>query len=231
MKLTSEVEDQLIDQLMGYVTPRRRQLFEEIIQNRTRHITIVLENIFQPHNASAVLRSCDLTGVQDVHIIENSNTYTVNPEVAMGASKWLTLHHYNQTDNNTPEVYTHLRSQGYKIVATTPHIKSVGPEELDLSGKVALVFGTELTGLTPFAIEAADEYLQIPMMGFTESYNISVSAALTLYTLTQRLHKMDISWTLTHDDKRHVLLQWLRNTINKSELIEKELLNKIISSI
>lgn len=229
MDLTNPIKRQLIAQMMEYITPRRQMLFDEIIQNRTRHITIVLENIFQPHNASAVLRSCDLTGVQDVHIIENSNTYTVNPDVAMGASKWLTLNKYNESEDNTPAAYAKLRAEGYKIVATTPHRKSVGPEDLDLSGKVALVFGTELTGLTPYAIDYADEYLQIPMMGFTESYNISVSAALTLYTLSQRLHKSDIDWKLTEDQQLEVLLQWLRNSINRSELIEKELLNKIIS--
>ncbi len=229
MEYSFELKKQLVAQMMQYVTERRSQLFEEIVQNRTRHLTIVLENIYQPHNASAVLRSCDLTGVQDVHIIENSNTYTVNPEVAMGASKWLTLKHYNESDNNTPEAYAQLREQGYKIVATTPNLKSVDPDELDLSGKVAMIFGTELTGLSPYAIENADEYLQIPMMGFTESYNISVSAALSLYTLTRRLHKSEINWKLTDEEMTDIKLQWLRNSINRSEVIEKELLQKIIS--
>jgi len=229
MEYSFELKTQLMTQMMEYVTERRRQLFEEIVQNRTRHLTIVLENIYQPHNASAVLRSCDLTGVQDVHIIENSNTYTVNPEVAMGASKWLTLKHYNASDNNTPDAYAHLREQGYKIVATTPNLKSVDPDELDLSEKVALIFGTELTGLSPYAIENADEYLQIPMMGFTESYNISVSAALSLYTLTRRLHKSEINWKLTDEEMTDIKLQWLRNSIKRSEVIEKELLQKIIS--
>lgn len=213
--------------MMEHITPRRQQLFEQVIKYRTRHLTIVLENIFQPHNASAVLRSCDLTGVQDVHIIENSNTYTVNKEVAMGASKWLTLKSYNATEDNTPIAYKALREQGYKIVATTPHRQSTSLDEFPVDEKIALVFGTELTGLTPYAIDNADEYMQIPMVGFTESYNISVSAALSLYTLTRRLHRSEVNWRLSDDEYLDIKLQWLRNTINRSEILEKELLKKI----
>ncbi|PIQ33098.1 MAG: rRNA methyltransferase [Bacteroidetes bacterium CG18_big_fil_WC_8_21_14_2_50_41_14] len=216
MELSYNEKIRLIEKMTEYVTPHRKQLFEQVIEFRTRHVTIVLENIFQPHNASAVLRSCDLTGIQDVHVIENYNTYTVNQDVALGASKWLSIMKYNTTDDNTPDTYASLRKRGYKIVATTPHLKSVSPDEIALEEKIALVFGTELTGLTPYAIENADEYMQVPMVGFTESYNISVSAALSLYTITQRLHRLEINWRLTPDEKADIMLQWLRNTINKS---------------
>ena len=216
MELSYNEKIRLIEKMTEYVTPHRKQLFEQVIEFRTRHVTIVLENIFQPHNASAVLRSCDLTGIQDVHIIENYNTYTVDQDVALGASKWLSIMKYNTTDDNTPETYTSLRKRGYKIVATTPHLKSVSPDEIGLEEKIALVFGTELTGLTAYAIENADDYMQVPMVGFTESYNISVSAALSLYTITQRLHRSEINWRLTPDEKADITLQWLRNTINKS---------------
>jgi tRNA (guanosine-2'-O-)-methyltransferase len=227
MELSYEEKCRLVEEMSKFITPRRQQLFQQVINLRTRHITIVLENIFQPHNASAVLRSCDLTGVQDVHIIENTNTYTLNPEVALGASKWLTINKYNATDNNTPETYDILRRQGYKIVATTPHLESSNLDEIAIDKKIALVFGTELTGLTPFAIENADAFMKIPMSGFTESYNISVSAALSLYTLTQRMRLSSVNWQLSEIEKTDILLQWLRNTINRSEVLEKELMNKI----
>lgn len=219
----------LIEQMDKLITPRRRLLFDKVLANRTRHITIALENIFQPHNASAVLRSCDLTGVQDVHIIENTNEYNVNPDVAMGASKWLNLHKYNSIDYNTPLAYQYLRDQGYKIVATTPHHESITIEELPITEKVALVFGTELTGLTEWAISNADTYVNIPMVGFTESYNISVSAAICLYSLTRRLRASEISWKLEEEQVSAIRLQWLRNSIKKSEHIEKELLKNILS--
>jgi len=219
----------LIEQMDKLITPRRRMLFDEVLANRTSHITIALENIYQPHNASAVLRSCDLTGVQDVHIIENSNEYNVNPDVAMGASKWLNLHKYNSIDYNTPLAYQYLRDQGYKIVATTPHHESITIDELPITEKVALVFGTELTGLTEWAISNADTYVNIPMVGFTESYNISVSAAICLYSLTRRLRASEISWKLEEEQVSAIRLQWLRNSIKKSEHIEKELLKNILS--
>lgn len=219
----------LIEQMDKLITPRRRLLFDKVLANRTRYITIALENIYQPHNASAVLRSCDLTGVQDVHIIENTNEYNVNPDVAMGASKWLNLYKYNSIDYNTPLAYQYLRDQGYKIVATTPHHESITIDELPITEKVALVFGTELTGLTEWAISNADMYVNIPMVGFTESYNISVSAAICLYSLTRRLRASEISWKLEEEQVSAIRLQWLRNSIKKSEHIEKELLKNILS--
>ncbi len=87
--------------LSDLLTEERKSLFDRVIKYRTRHLTVVLENIFQPHNASAVMRSCDLNGIQDIHVIENNNEYTVNPEVAMGSTKWLNIYRYNESGNNT----------------------------------------------------------------------------------------------------------------------------------
>ena len=206
---------------MSFVSDKRKTRFEEVLQHRTRHITVVLEDIFQPHNASAVLRSCDLTGVQDVHIIENGNDYNVNPEVALGSSKWLNLIKYNEKDNNTLDTFDQLRKDGYTIVATTPHKNDFDLDTLPIDKKIAVVFGTELTGLSDLAINNADEYLRIPMYGFTESYNISVSAALTLFTLTQRLRKSNINWQLEDDEISDILLDWARSSVSRSEVIER----------
>ncbi len=211
----------LLEHLMSFVSDERKKRFDDILQHRTRHITVVLEDIFQPHNASAVLRSCDLTGVQDVHIIENGNDYNVNPEVALGSSKWLDLIKYNEKDNNTLDTFDRLRKDGYTIVATTPHKNNFDLDTLPIDKKVAVVFGTELTGLSDLAISNADEYLRIPMYGFTESYNISVSAALTLFTLTQRLRKSDINWRLGEDEISDILLDWARSSVGRSEVIER----------
>lgn len=192
--------------------------------NRTKHITVVLEDIFQPHNASAVLRTCDLTGIQDVHIIENNNQYDVNPDVALGASKWLNLVKYNQSEHNTLLAYEKLRKQGYRIVASTPHKNDQDLESIPLDGKLAIVFGTELKGLSNIAIDNADEYIKIPMFGFTESYNISVSAALILFTLTDRLRKTSISWELSGKEKSEILLEWSRRSVKRSDIIENQFL-------
>ena len=215
-------DKEFYDFLSGFLTENRKKLFSEIIQFRTRHFTVVLEDIYQPHNASAVLRSADLTGIQNVHIIENRNHYHVNPQVAMGSSKWLNLIHYNEKDDNTLDAYNALRSQGYKIVAATPHEGGKTLDEISIDNKLALVFGTELKGLSETAIDNADEYLRIPMYGFTESYNISVSAALVLFTLTEKLRKSDISWQLSQEEEQEILLEWTKRTVARSDVFERE---------
>lgn len=224
--LNRETKVELLSFLSPYLTDNRKQLFEEVLQFRTRHITVVLEDIYQPQNASAVLRSADLTGIQDVHIIENRNEYQVNPKVAMGSSKWLNLIKYNTGENNTQDAFRALRKQGYRIIATTPHMDDQTPYSLPLEGKMAFVFGTELEGLSELAIAEADEYIKIPMYGFTESYNISVSAALLLFTTTERLRKSDISWQLTEDERLDVLLEWTRRSIKRVEVLEKEFFHR-----
>jgi tRNA (guanosine-2'-O-)-methyltransferase len=221
-----QTKKEFLDFLSGYLTENRRQLFAKIIQYRTRHITVVLEDIYQPHNASAVLRSADLTGIQDIHIIENRNRYQVNPEVAMGSSKWLNLIKYNESEDNTLAAYEVLRKAGYRIVATTPHTNDETLDEISIDGKMALIFGTELKGLSDTAIAHADEYLRIPMYGFTESYNISVSAALTLFTLTEKLRKSSIPWQLSKEEQLDTLIEWTKRTLKYAELFEKEFLQK-----
>ena len=217
---------ELLTYLSNLLTDERKALFEKVVQYRSKQITIVLEDIYQPHNASAVLRSCDLTGVLDVHIIENRNQYEVNPEVALGSSKWLNLNIYNEQENNTIKTFQKLRKEGYKIIATTPHKNSQTLESIDLTEKIAIVFGTELTGLSEVAIDNADDYLRIPMYGFTESYNISVSAALVLFTLTERMRKGKVDWQLSEKERLQTLLEWTRRSINKADAIEKRFLKK-----
>ena len=217
-----DFDKEFYDFLSGFLTENRKKLFDEIIQFRTRHFTVVLEDIYQPHNASAVLRSADLTGIQDVHIIENKNRYHVNPQVAMGSSKWLNLIHYNEKEDNTLDAYEALRSKGYLIVAATPHEGGKTLDEIPIDKKLALVFGTELKGLSQTAIDNADEYLRIPMYGFTESYNISVSAALVLFTLTEKLRKSDFPWQLSHEEKQEILLEWTKRTVARSDVFERE---------
>jgi tRNA (guanosine-2'-O-)-methyltransferase len=206
------------------VTDHRLSAMQRVLKFRTRYITIVLENIYQPHNASAVLRSCDAFGIQDVHIIENSNTFTTNSAVDMGTSQWLTLHRYRKADNNTRSALISLKERGYRIAATSPHTDDVLLEDFDLSqGKTAFLFGTELDGLTDEAMELADEYVRIPMFGFVESFNISVSCALTLHHLAAALHQSKLSWHLDEEEKQMLLLKWLMNSVRNPELHERRL--------
>ena len=212
----------LLDHLLSFVSENKQQKFRKIIQNRTKHITIVLEDIYQPHNASAVLRSCDCFGIQDVHIIENKNSYEVNPDVALGSAKWLNLISYNRTNHNTNECLRGLKEQGYKIVATTPHKDDFTPGDFPLDDKFALVFGTELEGLTNEAIDMADMFIKIPMYGFTESLNISVSAAVILHTLTGRLHRSELNWNLSDEEMIETLLMWASSVVKRPDLLIKD---------
>lgn len=202
---------------------KRNELMDRVLADRTRYITVALENIYQPHNASAVLRSCDCFGVQDVHIIENSYGYELNPHVSLGAAQWLNLHRHNILDNNTKECIDGLKKDGYRIVATTPDPKAVAIHDFDVTkGKFALLFGTEKLGLTPEAFGMADEYIRIPMYGFTESFNISVSVSLCLFHFTERIRVEKAKWQLSEEEQTDIYLQWFRNTITNSEMIERK---------
>lgn len=212
----------LTEYLETFITENRKEQFQKVLQYRTRYATVVLEDIYQSQNANAVLRTSECFGIQDVHIIENRNEYSINPDVSLGSTNWLDLHHYNEKTQNTEAAFKKLRNDGYRIVATSPHANQVSLPEFDLSkGKFALVFGTELTGVSDYVKNNADEFMVIPMYGFTESYNISVSAALCLQTLIPKLHTSDIDWQLNPKDRDEVYLSWLRYSIRHVEKIER----------
>ena len=209
---------------------KRNELMDRVLSDRNRYITVALENIYQPHNASAVLRSCDCFGVQDVHIIENSYQYEVNPHVSLGAAQWLTLHRHNHLDNNTAACIADLKKEGYRIVATTPDPKAVSIHDFDVAkGKFALLFGTEKFGLTPEAFALADEFVRIPMYGFTESFNISVSVSLCLFHFTERIRAKNADWQLSEVEQTDIYLQWFRNTTSNSEMIERKFQSEYLS--
>lgn len=218
----SDYHQKLIDFLSGFVTEARLNKFNQVLKNRTRYITVVLENIFQPHNASAVLRSCDCFGIQDIHIIENEFKFEINHDIALGSSKWITMKKYDNSKNNTQLCIENLKKSGYKIIATTPHKDKCLIEELPLDNKIALFFGTEKDGVSKHVIDNADGFVKIPMYGFTESFNLSVSVALSLYNLSSRLKKSEIDWHLSVQEKTDIMLQWLKNSIKDSLLLEKE---------
>lgn len=218
----TDYEIALTDFLTPMINENRLKLLDKVLDLRTRYVTLVLEDIYQPHNASAVLRTCDCFGIQDVHIIENRNRYELNPEVELGAAQWLSLNRYNKLNNNTKEAIESLKKAGYRIVAATPHKDDADVQDFDLkAGKVAIMLGTEMQGLSKEALELADEFVKIPMMGFTESFNISVSAAIILYELNYRLRNSDLPWKLDQKEREMTRLQWIRNSINNIDRIEK----------
>ncbi|NND62227.1 MAG: RNA methyltransferase [Flavobacteriaceae bacterium] len=212
------MDSQLLAYLQSFLTERRRELFNEVLEERTRHITVVTEDVYQLHNTSAVMRSCDVFGIQDLHVIEARLGKKVDREIAMGAQKWVDIHRHKDVSN----CISTLKSKGYRIIATTPHGMATALEEFDISQPVALFFGAEKEGVSEEVIEAADENLKIPMYGFTESLNISVSAAIILQNLVGRMRKKEIQWQLSEEEKRELQIKWTLKTIKRvDEIIER----------
>jgi len=223
--LDASTEDALIEHLLQFVTPEKLARMSDVIRHRTSHVRIVLEDIFQPHNASAVMRSCECFGIQHLHGIENQNEYVLNREVAMGSSKWIFLHRHRQKDaDNTRTCMDELRSMGYKIVATSLDPSSVPLSELPLEEKTSLWFGTEEHGLSARVLDEADAHVHIPMLGFTQSFNISVSAAICLYEIRNRLKQQGIPHVLTDQERRDVYRLWLRSSVKNCQIVEQAFL-------
>lgn len=219
--LTLEQLEGFRDFLLTLLTEQRKQRLLDHIRYRTRHLTVVIENLYQPHNASAVIRSCDCFGIQDLHIIENKNPYRVNPNIVLGSNRWINIEKHPNGPLTTKHCLDGLKMYGYKIVATTPHIDSYTPENLPLDDKIALVLGAELEGISQEVNNNADYFLRIPMVGFTESLNVSVSAAICLYTLSNRLRSSAINWQLSPREQALTLIQWAKTNLNKPDIIER----------
>lgn len=216
----------LHEYLNSFLTDARKNRFEEVIAYRTRHFAVAVEDIFQEHNAGAVMRTCDCFGIQQLYVIENQNNYRASKAISKGAQKWVDVKTFRDRKHNTQTCIDHLRSEGYRIVATTPHTKDVLTADYDISQKSVFFFGTEGEGLSSQVLNQADAFIQIPMVGFTESFNISVSAAIILYALTERLRKSNsIAWQMTDEEKQKILIEWAIHTIPRGESIAHKFLD------
>ena len=211
------MDSQLLKYLQNHITDRRQELFKEVLARRTRHFTVVTEDVYQLHNTSAVMRTCDVFGIQDLHVVEEKLGKRVDREIAMGAQKWVSLNRYDSIST----CMENLKSQDYQLIATTPHNESTILHEFDVTKKSAFFFGKEREGLSDNVLEKADGYLKIPMYGFTESLNISVSAAIILQDVVTRLKQSDIYWQLSEEEKYEIELMWTKNTLKSSEEIIK----------
>ena len=209
----NELRDKVVEYLQQFVTESRQARLKEILQNRTRHVTVVLEDLFQAQNISAVLRTCDCYGVQDVHVIQHRNAFEANKDISMGADKWLTIHHYPHSDHNVKECIDRLHEQGYWVAATLPDEKRRTIFDLPVEQKTAFLFGTELTGLSEEAVKYADGNVLIPMYGFTESFNISNSAAIILSHFAEKMRHSDVKWQLSDEEKAELYFEWLQKTV------------------
>lgn len=212
----------VLDEFYDIITPNKITLFDRIAAERTRYLTIALENIYQEHNASAVLRTCDCFGIQDLHVIEKDNQYQIQRDIALGSGRWVDIHNFSDEIGPTTNCISALKEQGYQIVATTPHTDAYTVHDLPIDKPLAFFFGTERNGLSEEVMQAADLHVRIPMYGFTESFNISVSVAVLLQTIRQRLEISQHSWKLTENEQIDLKIQWCEKILNGGEALSKE---------
>jgi len=222
-------EAKITDHFSQYITDHKKQFIERVLNERTRHITLVLEDIYQSQNASAVVRTCECLGLQDIHIVEEESPYAVNKRVLKGANKWIDLHRYKMKGfNNTEICFRKLRELGYQILATDPSPDGMSINEVPVDKKIAVVMGNELRGTSNYALRHADQKIFIPMHGFTESFNISVSAAICLNTFLTKMRESALCWQLSDEEKEVLRLQWYRKVVRRSDLIEQAFLRSIV---
>lgn len=217
---------ELILLLKSMIQEKKWNLFRDIIQHRTRYLTVVMENVEQQHNLSAVIRSCDCFGLQDVHVIGENYQESINPKVEKGAAQWTSIYSYPTTQ----QCFQELKKKGYKILVTSPKAKRFIHEIPVEQQKIALVFGNEIKGVSANAMEQADELVKIPMFGFTESYNISVSAALCMQHFVNEIHNKVHNYNLSQQEQEEVLIAWMQNIIKNGEKVVTELKNRSTNS-
>lgn len=228
----AKVEDKqiLLTYLEEYLTENRNTLFEKVLDSRTRHFTVAMEDVYKERNSGAIIRTCDCFGIQELHIIEDSYNHKVAHAISKGAEKWIDVNVHSKEEGSTQACIDSLRGKGYQIIATTPHNNDVLLPDFDISKKSAFFFGSEKTGISQNVIDQADGFMRIPMYGFTESFNISVAVALTLQELTRRLHLSEVDWHLPADDRLLKKLEWTAKTIPAGLKIAEHYLNRIQES-
>lgn len=220
----SLTKDPRYEALLPFLSDERIARFERVLDQRTRHLTVVMENVFQSRNASAVMRSCDGFGLQDVHLIEDVNPWVPNRGVSKGTNAWLTLHRYRSAADPTAACLDRLRRTGYQIAVTSPHVDGYDVTDLPIDRPVAVVMGTEWEGVSDRMLAEADLHVAIPMHGFAESLNISVAAAVVIHELNRRLRELPRErWALSEDEKRELRAQWAMASVRNAPGILKRL--------
>ena len=207
-----------LNYLEGFLTENRKEGFLRVLQNRTKHFTIAMEDVYQLHNTSEVMRSCEVFGIQELNVIEQKFGKRIDSEIAMGAQKWVDVFRFNSVQGCLDS----MREKGYQIIATSPHNDSCLLHEFDITKPAALFFGTESEGLSEEVLQQADGFLKIPMVGYTESLNISVSAAIIIQDITNRLRQSNLNWKLSEDEMLEKRLDWARKSIKDIEYIERK---------
>lgn len=200
------------------LTPERRQRFEDVWHQRNSCLRLVLENIYQPLNASAIVRTSDALGVHHLHIVEDEHPWTINRKISKGALDWLDI----ENSKSIEKTLLSLKSKGFEIAVTDFTAESISIYDYRPERPVAVLMGTELTGISETARKMADVSLVIPMKGFTQSLNVSVAAGIVLSQLSPHTRALNSTFPYSEEDKLDAMLLWSRNAIYWSKTIIKE---------
>lgn len=217
----------VLSRLYELISPKKRELLDSISSQRTKYVTVVLEDIVKEFNSSAVMRSCDCFGVQELSIIAENQQFEIQRDIAKGAGNWVDVHTYSGNDSPAARCLHDLKKNGFRIIATSPHAEKT-IDQISINEPIALVFGTERDGISENIMSEADELVKIPMYGFTESFNISVSAALILNQLRNRLEASNLDWKLNEDEQTLLKIQWCTKIIKNGEQVEGEIRRRIL---
>ena len=221
------MDSKVLSQLYDFISDSKRVLLDRVASERTKHLTVVLEDIVKEFNSSAVIRSCDCFGVQELNIIAENQQFEVQREIAKGSSNWVNVTSYSGNGSPGKRCLNDLKEKGYKVIATSPHAEK-NIDQIEINQPIALVFGTERNGISENIIRNADELVKIPMYGFTESFNISVSVAIILSKLRNRLEYSDIDWKLSDQEQTELKIKWCTGIINNGEEVEAEIRRRIL---
>jgi tRNA (guanosine-2'-O-)-methyltransferase len=217
--LSSEEKAGLYLYLKEYLTAERLKLIEDTSAQRTRHISFGLEDVYQEHNAGALVRTCECFGIQDLYVIENHHEFRASPNISRGSYKWINSIYFRRSEDPIQDCIANIKSKGYRLAATTPGRNSVPLEELNLETPTLFFFGKEKHGLDQQIIDAADVQTHIPMSGVTESLNVSVAAGVTAHHITSRLKSSDIPWQLSEEDLLDLRIEWTLHSIRSPKML------------
>lgn len=227
-KLDSAQKQELYTYLDSFLQEPRRERLNGVLDNRTTHFCVAMEDLFYERNSGAIIRTADGYGIQNVHVIEPKDSFKskVTNIISKGAEKWVTKTQHDDIKNGAKQCIDELRKQGYQIVATSPHTDGHTIHDFDITKKSAFFLGAEKTGISDVVMEEADDYISMPIYGFTESYNVSVANAILLHELINRLRKSDINWQLSKEEREELMLDWTIKSIVSAEMLAEKFITE-----
>ena len=209
------------DYLKQFLTDVRLSKIEHFSQESSDFVLPVMEDVYQFRNAAAIVRSVEACGFHHVVALEEENVFNPNLKVTKGAETWVKV---EKMPNNLDSL-KEIKNRSYKILAVSPENNATMLPDYEVKEPIALVFGTELEGVSDEILEFADETLAIPMYGFTKSFNVSVAAAICMYELKQKLMKSGIDYKLSEEKLLEMKIRWTVNSIRSGEELLERFLN------